>query len=194
MAIIVFVASAVYLIAKGNVNSKRIKILILISFAILLCYLLFQSNFLNVRDLVLRSNFYQRFYGDFAGDISEDSRLERKVLYIQHFESSILGGNHNRSKYGHAHDIVLDTYDEAGIFALIAITWFLLRMIKNGYLFLKNKSHPFQTKQVVLALYIALYAEFFVEPILQGVPWLFTLFCFIGGLIKSSNNASKAMR
>ena len=67
------------------------------------------------------------------------TRGERKLAYFEHFSEGIWGGGRINSLVGgYAHDLFLDTYDEAGIFALLGVICFmarsayvLLKMLKN---------------------------------------------------------------
>ena len=83
--------------------------------------------------------------------------------------------------------MILDTYDEAGIFALFAITVFIINVSIHVIKLLRSPKYEVDTKLIVFGLYLATYMEFMIEPVLQGLPWLFSLFCFISGVIITAN-------
>lgn len=164
---------------------KRGKLRLILSLLIIIVLIAFiyQINLLGVRDYIESSLLYDRFFGEHAMDLDEDGRLEKKIYYLKNMFAHPFGGANMREQMGYAHDIYLDTYDEAGIFAFAAILIYivasLIRMIKC----VKDKTLPFQFRQVVFCVYLLLYIEFMVEPILQGMPWLFASFCLIDGYV-----------
>ena len=93
------------------------------------------------------------------------------------------GGANIRAEYGYAHDIFLDTYDEAGVLAFIAISVYMLITLSHLIKCIRDDSLPFTFRQTVICLYVGVYIEFMVEPILQGMPWMFALFCLIDGYV-----------
>ena len=88
-----------------------------------------------------------------------------------------------RDQVNFAHDLFLDTYDESGFFAATTLAVYVLMTVIRLFKCVTNKSLPFEFRQVVLCVYLILYIEFLVEPILQGMPWLFASFCLIDGYV-----------
>ena len=95
-----------------------------------------------------------------------------------------------REKFGYAHDIFLDTYDESGIFALIAVFLYIVSSIIGLFKTIKNKNISFKLRQIVLCVYVISYMAFMIEPILQGAPWFFASFCIMDGALTVINNES----
>ena len=72
----------------------------------------------------MKSNFYERFFGDRSVvDIDEDSRMANKERYINNMLDYPFGGNKLREQLNgaYAHDLYLDVYSEASLFAFVAI-------------------------------------------------------------------------
>ena len=96
----------------------------------------------------------------------------------------LLGGGHIFAETGsYAHDVLLDTYDEAGVFALvaaIAIVWDAASKMRK---MLRNTLAGYNLKITVLCIYAAIFIEFAVEPIIAGMPWLLMIFCFTNGMV-----------
>lgn len=183
MLMLIFAVSLLFLILKGERNSKKYKTLLIIVLIILMLTILYNSNAFGIKDSFESSNFYNRFFGQWGKDLDEDSRMEKKLNYLQDFGKSFWGGLHLRPLYGYAHDILLDTYDEAGILALIAMLVFLISSVIRMFSCIANKMLKFETKQWILGIYVAILVQFMVEPVLQGIPWMFMLFCFIHGMV-----------
>ena len=181
---IVGMLSSVYLHAnsKRTKKSKLILRIVLIALGLVLCYI---YDIFGLKTAIMDSNFYYRFFAETAYyDIESDTRMARKVLFIKNFSRGIFGGAHLRnSDIGYAHDIILDTFDEAGIVAFFAMIVFLIRRGIAFRRFMKRTKVRLVSRQILLGLYAALLLQFMVEPILQGAPWLFTLFCFHSGML-----------
>ncbi len=167
-------------------GQKKGKIKIILYVLLLICIIIFlyRSDFLGVRSMVEDSPLYNRFFGEQSvNDLDEDGRWERKLYHMQNMDRAIWGGAHIREKIGHAHDIFLDTYDEAGIFALLGMVVYLILTVRRLIGCLSSKTLSFDFKQRVLCIYLISYVEFMIEPILQGMPWMFALFCLMDGYV-----------
>ncbi len=143
----------------------------------------FRANVFGIRDFVESSALYTRFFGKFGMGVTEDGRLDRKLFFLNNLMDYPFGGAHMRSYVGYAHDIFLDTFDEAGVFALLAVVAYIFMSLGRMLRCIFDKAISFEFRMVVLCVYVVLYVEFMVEPILQGMPWLFAAFCLIDGYV-----------
>ena len=50
--------------------------------------------------------------------------------------------------------------------------------------FIRDESIDFNVRMTILAVYTACYLQFSVEPVVQGMPWLFMLFCVVHGMVE----------
>jgi hypothetical protein len=165
-------------------KTNMLKPLIIILAIIILLIFVYQANIFGVKSFIEETPIYQRFFAeDNSTELDEDERLDKKLYHIKNFDKVIFGGVHNRAEIGYAHDIILDTYDEAGILALIGVLGYLIISFIHLVKCFKDKSLPFEFRNVVLCVYVIIYMEFMVEPILQGMPWLFASFCLIDGYV-----------
>ena len=85
-----------------------------------------------------------------------------------------------------AHDIFLDTYDQYGILALVAVVVFLVISLYQTIRFAFDRRFSYATRQLVLCVNVAIFIAFLVEPIFYGMPWLFCAFCFMQGAIANA--------
>ena len=143
----------------------------------------FRYNLLGIRSAFENSAFYERFYGEESINLGEDSRLDKKLYYLSHLLEFPFGGLHLRSEVSFAHDLYLDTYDEASIFAFVAVVAYMVSSLVRMFKCLSRKYLPFEFRQLVFCTYLVLHIEFWIEPILQGMPWLFASFCLIDGAV-----------
>lgn len=184
MLVVVATVCSVYMYRDASNSKKRVKIAIGIFFFIAIVYILFEVNFLGIQNHLVDSNLYYRFMYASNEEVLSSGRLERKIKHLHNFDLAFWGGQkiHDLG-IGYAHDIYLDTYDEAGIIALVMLLLFTISAASEIMSFLKMKKLQFTTRVLVLAVYLVIFMQFMVEPILQGVQWLFMLFCFIHGLV-----------
>ncbi len=188
MAAIIVLACVLYSAMETKSVQTVIGIVALLLVVAVIVGIIYAGNLFGIADYIEGSNFYARFFDDTEEDMFSTTRGELKAAYFEHFSEGIWGGAHIYSLTGrYAHDLFLDTYDEAGIFALLAVICFMTRSAYVLLKMLKNRNCSFAIRLLMLCLYVALYAEFCVEPILQGVPWLFALFCFIHGMFENIN-------
>lgn len=173
----------------------KIRLVIIIAAVIAILIYAYQSDLFNVRTYVEDSPIYQRFFNeDSSMEIDEDTRMEAKLYHLQNMARHLFGGANIRKEFGYAHDILLDTYDEAGVFALMGMIGYLIVSIMHFVKCLKDKSLPFGFRNIVLCVYTIVYLDFMVEPILQGMPWLFATFCLIDGYVSRILSYNKAVK
>lgn len=184
MIIITFFVALFYYLKHFPLMSNFIKICFLIGVTLIVLLLLYGTNAFGIRDSFEASNFYTRFFGEKYNDLNMDSRNDFKLQYLKFLFVFPWGGNKIHEAVGtYAHDLYLDTYDEAGVFAFIFVVIIAVGSIMKLFRVLKIKSISFETKQLLLCLYIVMHLEFFIEPILAGVPWFFALFCIVYGTV-----------
>ena len=144
---------------------------------------LYNVNLFGIKTRVEDSNFYDRFFDDeYSQEIEEDARFEYKLEYLENFTAGVLGGGKIRRIVGHhAHDIYLDTYDQASIFALGGLLVYIVMSVLRVVECVRRKNISFEVKQLVFCVYLIVNVQFWTEPILEGSPWLFALYCFMDG-------------
>lgn len=183
--IVVIFASILYVLSTKNLlRNLQILGLILLMFVIVLFCFVFDA--MGVRTAVVNSNFYDRFFGSGGSNISADGRMDNKLLYLQHLPYNMWGGSRIREIVGgYAHDIFLDTFDEAGLFAFLAICIVVVIAISRFVRIIRNKNISFLTKQIIACIYLVCFIEFCVEPVLCGLQWFFVVFCIFDGMVST---------
>ena len=178
--------SVLYVNKDGRLKWKTVVIVI----AMLCCIAaIYSFNMFNVREIVEKTTFYQRFFsGNYSQKIGDDDRLTYKMFYLNNMGRFLFGGTHLRSELGHyAHDLLLDGYDIGGIFTLTTLFFLLIFSARNLIQTVFNRNLKFETKLLTICFFCAFYIEFCMEPILAGFQWLFTAFCIINAVLNSLN-------
>lgn len=163
------------------------KVIFWIIFASLFCYLIYKYNIFGVKSAILNSNFFNRFFVESNTDMVETGRTEKKLFYLKHLLDYPFGGLNMRGQTGYAHDLLLDGYDEYSVFCALLLLVILIISIKNTIIFIFNSNVQLTYRLIILCVYVAIFIQFFLEPIFAGAPWLYVIFCLLNGVISAIN-------
>ncbi len=164
----------------ANARTKNYLFLALLFFVLIF---LFLNNVWGIRDWVLNSNLSSRFD---TQEALTDIRLERKFIYLSRIFEFPFGGGHLREFVGgHAHELYLDVFSDVGIFGYCLIIAIVAASIVTAVKLIRSKDLSSDTRCMLLCAFLGINIVFFLEPILQGEPWLFCVYCFICGVTRS---------
>lgn len=163
-------------------RTTRLKLIGGAAFLVCVVAILVSVNAFGIVDWFQESNFYDRFYGKYSTtDMTEDGRLETKIRYLKYMGDYMFGGGNIRAKVGYAHDVILDTYDEAGVFAMLAVICMLCSDIYKCIHLYRDSKVSANTKIIVGTVFVIMLCQMMLEPILLGVQWLMASYCVISG-------------
>lgn len=183
-----FVIGFLFLLLNQKKLSDSIKLISIVLGLILLIFVLITLNVGGIKDIIIESNLYQRFQDSSLSDLLNTGRSSRKEYFLKNMHRHPWGGLHMRTEVGYAHDLLLDAYDEFGIFAFLLLVAILLKGLLGLFKLCCNRSVSLCYRMAFLCIYAVVLLEFCVEPILAGMPWLFIWYCLINGLIDGINN------
>jgi hypothetical protein len=181
LMLIVLVAGFGYYSVLNKI--RRLKTILPIFFAAFFIVLAIRFNWFGIGDYVFESNLFERFTEETTIN-SSSGRTDFKFEYLKYILIYPFGGGKIYNEVGrYAHDLLLDLYSDAGIIAAIIILVILIISLKNIFKVFKNKNISTDMKMLVFCVYIVIYIQFFLEPIMAGMPWLLALFLFYNGMI-----------
>lgn len=171
--------------------SNKIKTTWLLVFILVAAALAFILNIADIRDYIMDSNLFDRLQNN-IGEVNliGGERTRRKLLFLKNMWKYPFGGLNMREQFGYAHDLLLDAYDEYGFLAIFFLMIMLTSGIRNLVCLCKNKNAPMFFKLSFFCVYIAILCEFCIEPILEGLPWMFACYCLLNGCIYGLNDRS----
>lgn len=182
LSMIILSVALIYAVKNSKLQRKR-NIAIVTLAVLLIILVIYTQNLFGIRDWILGSNLSTRFDMMLIG---EDSRLEKKQLYFVNMLKYPFGGGNLRDYVGgYAHELYLDVYSDVGVVGYVSVIAFVFISVINLWRVFKREDVSRNFKLLSLCIYIAILIEFLLEPIIQGVPWLFCTFCFYSGLLKS---------
>ena len=193
MILLVAIVAVVYSIISGDKTIKKVYTVLTVLVVLLAVVMAFRFNFFGLRSNFEDSSFYDRFFSKGGQDISEDGRWDNKMKYIELAPLYIWGGGRiYRRVDSHAHDLILDIHDQAGVLAAVACIMLVVSSIRVLIRLLKNKHIRFETRMTMICIFAAIYIEFTIEPIFEGMPDLLMMFCFLYGMnIRIDKNLSQ---
>ncbi len=184
LLIIITIVAAVFYISVTE-KRKMLKTIAIVLTIVLVLVFLYSTNAFGIKDTIEDSNFYNRFFGTNATqDLDDDGRSDIKLDYLKDMLKYLWGGNHlNEIHGGYAHDLYLDTYDNAGIFAFLAIVIYIVFSLVRAVKCIRNKRLDREIRLLVFCVYLVCSIMFWLEPIMRGMPWLLATYCFIDGAV-----------
>ncbi len=171
---------------RKKTSQTRIKIILSLILTIIIILTIVQFNIFGIKDIFYRSNFFYRFFVESEGSgVTEDGRLTYRLLYLKNMIFYPFGGNelHNAVGRHYAHDLLLDTYSDSGVFSFVALVIMLIMCVLRTKMIYKSSLLNTLYKDVLFNSIVVFFVIFAVEPIFDGMPWLFASFCVIYGAI-----------
>lgn len=170
-----------YLYLNRNKNIKIIKTLIYITLTITVVILLYNFNVFGLKDIYEGSALYERINRPDQTSLNDDPRFGFYILVLSQMFRYPIGG-YKILPYGHyAHNLWLDTANSVGIIPFILLTLYTFITLRTLLKFICEEGICDKTKYIIFSVYSALTLNFMVEPILEGVPYMFLMMCILNG-------------
>jgi hypothetical protein len=181
--ILVFVLNLLlYTFILKTSQIKVFKMWLLIGVSLLVLGGAYSMDLLGIKDFVLGSNFYSRVG---TSGIGEDPRfVVQSSVISQMFDYPFGGYNINLGLNSYAHNLWLDVLVATGLIPFLLLIVYTLKVIMNLFMVIKNRHVDRQCKFMMFSITFGFLINFMVEPILDGIPYMFMLFCLLNGMIK----------
>lgn len=177
---------ACFLASLGLVSHTRLPVLTLTAAgATFVAYYLYSSPAFPLRSLFEQSALNDRLAQSDATTLAEDPRFVRWSYAADHFWEYPSGGLNFRGKIGYIHNMWLDAYDVGGVLPFLALIGFTLSSLILLARLVRLAAVAVELKILLVGVWVAFLTQFMTEPILDGMPQLFVLFCVISGAAKA---------
>lgn len=175
---------------KNRKPHMRLRIIVVFLLLVILFFCIIHFNLFGVVDTFQRSNFFARFFSKSGNEnVIEDNRMSYKILYLKKMHLYPFGGDELHRAIGnrYAHDIFLDTYSDAGVFAFISVLIMVgCYIARTTRMYFNRYSNP-AIKKILANLMMIIMVMFCTEPTIESTPWLFASFCVLYGSISRQN-------
>ena len=174
-----------------DAKTKKAKISLLCTFvAIVIVYIALQHDLFGISKILNRSYLNDRVNAITSNNDSffATDRWKIKEEYIKNAVYYPWGGGRIRllanNKY--AHDLILDTYGEGGVFSCALLVIYLYLWIKSIIKFTRN-SNSLEVKVLFIPFVVVVLIQMTLEPILEGAPVFMLSFVMMDGIIAKAN-------
>ncbi|APA65498.1 O-antigen ligase family protein [Maribacter sp. 1_2014MBL_MicDiv] len=169
--------SLIFVIPKQTIraNTKLLLFLLLISILVL-----------NFVPLDLNADYFSVLGSRLQESSNTSSAGGRTFLWLQALENLFnypLGWQGPNVRY--AHNLWLDVARYAGLLPFFLLVIFTLRSLRNTYRAVRKAPNELLLNTTLLIYSIASMLIFFVEPIMEGLFFLFTVYCLFQGIINA---------
>jgi len=175
---------ALALLVELLLSKLKFYIPLAISFVFLAAiYYTYKYDVFGIQTFIVSTDWYVRFTTMLAAGIENDPRIPIYGLFKNQFLQFPLGGfQMDINGLDYAHNLWIDVYYAVGIYPFIMLVLYSLLTISTMVRVLISKAIKKDMKILLFSLFIAYTINFMTEPILEGVPYIFMLYCLINGL------------
>lgn len=162
----------------------------IVAFAVIFVLVVFlicayNFNWFGIKDIYDNSYLSYRINVNSTNNESvlETQRWSQKAEYIGKMLDYPWGGGGLRKSVGsYAHDIWLDTWSSGGAFAFVLLSVYIASFIYRMIRYIRLCEELY-SKVLFTSYLVILILQFFVEPIIQGAPWIFISACMLDGFV-----------
>lgn len=184
--IIMTVVSSIIYVKKhypsGLPINRLIKWILIITIIICVSRLAYSNNFFNIRRNIETSTLLRR-YNNIETTNSDGARLKLFKAGVVYLFEHPLGGNKISGLY-YFHNYWLDVGRISGIVPVILLVVLDVMLTRHMLKVFKNKELDEDFRFALLGIYICVFINFFMEPIMEGYLDLFFRFTFINGMVE----------
>lgn len=179
--LIFFVAMFIYLHTKYGFSTAIVRYISVVIVLLIVAFFCLWLDILNIQEWIANTALGQRASITKSGHTIFDNDRWRYATDILKLLPQYPLGKVPYASY--AHNLWLDVAKEAGVIPLIFYIIFSICAVKTTLVFYRNKKIDYSYKVFFVPIVITFLLVFFTEPIMEGMPITFSLFCFvIGGL------------
>lgn len=187
----VTVGIIIYFINNATKAKKILKWISGLLIIVVTLYLLYAFDIGGIQERISGSNLAYRMQTLSDSYKKNDPRFTAQIYVLQHLFDYPLGGcklvlpmNEGTSiRMGYAHNLWLDTVYRVGIIPFFCLLIFTLIQIKKIFYILIDKGIDEKVKYFVVPISVAIFIQFSMEPIMEGMIWIFIAGCFFNGYI-----------
>ncbi len=160
-----------------------------------LLYFGYTKDLVGVKTFVEASDWYQRFLVMWEAGIENDPRFPVYGLFREQFLEFPLGGfQMDINGLDYAHNLWIDTYYAVGLYPFILLVSYSLLTLMTLARVLLSKYIKKDMKILIFSIFMGYFINFMTEPILEGVPYIFLIFCLFNGLVYQYAKVRKDIR
>lgn len=178
MLILMFFLEVV--LSKGKLIKPTIIVLAFLG----IIYYGYQSDWFGAKSYVEESQFYTRAIATIEQGLLNDPRIPVYELTYRQFWDYPLGGRRmDINGLDYAHNLWIDVLYIGGHVPFFLLSIYTILTMASVLRLLFGKRVPKEIKILYTSIYVGLLINFMTEPILDGVPYVFLIFCMMNGAL-----------
>lgn len=189
-SILIFAITSIYSLAaiilykNGNVDERKrkLKVLFSIIISIVVIITLYNNNTFKIKQKVESSHLYYRLTVEKL-DGADEGRYNYQYLGIISLFNNPFGTKEKIGRTNYVHNMWLDIGKDAGIICFALLVAYSISTIKSLIMINKNSKVEKMFKIYFNSLYLGVFLNFLVEPILEGIPLYFGFFVLINAMV-----------
>lgn len=154
-------------------------------------YLLYAFDIGGIQERISGSNLATRMQTLSDNYKANDPRITAQIYVLKHLFDYPLGGcklilpmnEGTLTRMEYAHNLWLDTVYRVGIIPFICLLFFTLIQIKKIIYIMTDKKLDEKIKYFIIPISVSIFIQFSMEPIMEGMVWIFIAGCFFNGYI-----------
>lgn len=164
---------------RENDNAKGLRITIMTAIILsVVLIIIFKTNFMGLNSKIEASNLFYRVNADTTH--GDGVRAERLLQGIQSLIDHPFG-NHSQLYF---HNMWLDAGRVAGTIAFLILMLYSIIVYHHVWKIVCNKGVALSFRVLLFGIYWALFMNYFVEPVLEGMTEHYYVFCLLNGAIE----------
>lgn len=158
---------------------KVSSIFILIVITGVICYI---NDVAGIKRAFESSYLYERIFvtGDKLSDSGRFQYYRYMLNNISEYFFGYSGGGGQEFTY--AHNLILDILRVSGIIPAVLMLIYVISTAKKVFQIIRIKSISSYFKYIYISTYLSMLIPFMVEPVLEGAPHVFIMFCIINSM------------
>lgn len=85
-----------------------------------------------------------------------------------------------------AHNLILEAGRRTGIIPFVLLLGFVLKVLKNSFMFARNPEIEYQTRLLVFLVTIGTMVAMMIEPVFVGRPYIFIYLSLVWGMTEGT--------
>lgn len=145
-------------------------------------YTIYKTDVFSIMTVIESTRWFTRMEFLVENGLTADPRFSvYRLVWPQIFTYPLGGYQMDLGGLTHAHNLWMDVLFTAGPYPFFLLIGYTVLILSTLGRVLINKQVHQDTKVILFSIYLGMHLYFMVEPILDGVPYVFSMFCIING-------------
>lgn len=190
--LLVILTTISFMICTKNIGEtkKKAKIVLGVIVILFICLICYEINLFNIKSWLNNSALSERLSGEKDTDtLTNNLRWVLSSNVIEALKTNPFG---KLESLRYAHNLFLDMARYTGVFPCVLLLGWSIRNLVSCVVNLRKVADI--CYMVVFVVSIGIFLVFFTEPILEGMPIIFSGFCYCCGIINTFGGKFKKWR